>query len=207
MLTKIAKKLLRKYPGPTEQYYNIMPLNTLSNCLIKYTDWTGIDRWLNASLGWTGLDYSLITESLIPARASYSGPLYTGFAVGSGDTPPTEDDLTLENQIISIVSPSDTIIVDNGEDGAGRYLVTCDLSIGNAADEDIIIREAGWFQSFKMAKNGQKGGTTDSTYLEAYTACVMVDRIVLDSPVTIPMGEVGIVRYKFIFDFSGDAPT
>lgn len=103
-----------------------------------------------------------------------SGGFSPGIIVGSGTTPPTIDDYKLESMITAGLSAS---VVAQGTDSYIRI-----LTITNTSDHDITISEI---------------GTLGVGYYNQSTSFPMlVDRTVLDTPVTIPAGGIGKIEYE-----------
>lgn len=93
----------------------------------------------------------------------------TGVVLGSGNTPATIDDYKLGQIITEGLNVSITKI--NGNPVKLTLLVT------NTSDTPITIAEIGW--------------ATHISYTYA-----LVDRTVLDTPVTIPSGGIGKIEYE-----------
>lgn len=101
----------------------------------------------------------------------------TGIGFGSGTTPPTIDDYKLESAISSGLSFS---FVQN-------YGNPCTwiITITNTSDEEITISELGMFTSIYSNYSSSGSNVT-----------ALVDRTVLDNPVTIPAGGIGKIEYE-----------
>lgn len=123
-----------------------------------------------------------------------------GIAVGSGSTPATVDDYCLENMITSgitaTIPTSSTTTYDNTHK---QYVASKDIAIANNGSASITISEIGIIASTRYADS--VGASASST------GTVLVDRTVLDSPVTIPAGESGVVRYEFRYDVDFTKPA
>ena len=102
----------------------------------------------------------------------------TGVIIGSGTTPPTIDDYKLENRITLSGITSSGSVSTTSDDG-GITLISV-LTIANNSGQEITIGECGIFTN-----NGSTG--------DAY--CALIERTVLESPITIPAGGVGQVTY------------
>lgn len=110
--------------------------------------------------------------------AASLGYTITGVIIGSGTTPPTIDDYRLENRItLSGITATGSVSTESDGDGAA---VTSLLTIVNNSGQEITIGECGLFTN-----NGSSG--------DAY--CALIERTVLDSPITIPNGGVGQLTY------------
>lgn len=108
-----------------------------------------------------------------------------GFCVGSGDTAATENDYELESMITSGISASVIASVDLDEDG--NPTVNYDLVITNTGSAAITIAEIGFKQS--LYTTTAEGGTSFSN------RTFLLDRTVLDTPVTIASGDFAVIRY------------
>lgn len=100
--------------------------------------------------------------------------------LGDGDAEPTIHDYCLSGEMITTVncvSKQHATTVQNG-----KYTLTNTFTIQNTGTEPITIREVAW-------GNRQFYTSSDTTNL-------IYDRTVLDEPVTIPAGELGVVVYK-----------
>ena len=99
------------------------------------------------------------------------------FVVGSGNTPATLDDYKLESIISAVgsVTPSDAV------DEAGNYMKL--FTVKNIGTEPFTVAEC---------------GITAPAYRNQYgeIANVLVDRTVLEKPITVPAGGVCIITYK-----------
>ncbi len=119
---------------------------------------------------------------------------YPGVYFGTGSTPATKSDYRLESPITSgltITNPSD-LVVDS--DGNGKYTFIADFIVRNTTESEINIYEIGVFCPI----------CTDMGYYNASSnvkwAMVLMERTVLDEPITIPAGESKLVTYKITFN-------
>lgn len=104
---------------------------------------------------------------------------HAGIAFGDGNKAPTVDDITLSGNLITTLTGTvshDTIMNDNGCETTFLYTLT------NTGSTSVTIKELGIFSSFHAS--------------DADTAC-LIDRVVLDEPVTIPASGIGMVTYTF----------
>lgn len=110
--------------------------------------------------------------------ATTAGTSLSGILLGTGDTPPTIDDHRLAGDIITTIASSVAVSFEMEEDGAS---LTSLCTITNSGSESITIREVGLFGK-------AKGGNSESD-------AVLVERTVLDAPLTIEPGSVGQLTY------------
>lgn len=122
-----------------------------------------------------------------------SDKIYPGVYFGSGSTPPTKSDYTLESPITSglnITNPSSLVWVNNGN---GAYSCVSDFIVQNATGNAITINEIG---IFVPTGANASGSVTNSITLNN----VLMERTVLSEPITIPAGEAKLVTYKITFN-------
>lgn len=123
-----------------------------------------------------------------------------GIAVGSGSTPATVDDYCLESMITSgitaTIPATATATYDNTHK---QYVVSKDVTIANTGSASITISEIGILASTKYANSVGASVSSSTT--------VLADRTVLDTPVTIPAGQSGVVRYEFRYDVDFTKPV
>lgn len=115
-----------------------------------------------------------------------------GVIFGNGDTPPTLEDYKLSGDIVSGFTCSAAISkasTDNGISITARYTIT------NTSSSEIVIKEIGVVS--KIMSSNYSG----LKYIG------LLDRTVLDTPVTIPAGGVGQVEYTITFNYPWATPT
>lgn len=106
---------------------------------------------------------------------------YGGVFFGDGSTPPTADDYILSGNFITTATASSAVTKSADETGV---TITGTYTITNTGTEDITIAEVGLFESTN--NNGCR---------------YMMERTVLDSPVTIEPGGVGQVTYTIRMNY------
>ena len=113
----------------------------------------------------------------------------TGVSFGTGTTPATASDYWLESILtssqISVVTPS--AVSFSRLDTYDEYSVT--FGVTNITSNDITISEVGL-----TAMPASSGGSM---------CYVLVDRTVLDTPVTIPAGQSKQITYTIRFNYGG----
>jgi hypothetical protein len=129
-----------------------------------------------------------VTSGITTSNAQYIIPLYDnmsrfwksgdyrGILFGNGDTPVTIEDYTLSGNIIdanSFTAQANRTVVfdDNGVSITAVYTIT------NTSGEDILFKEI-----------GMVAGPTGSEL-------ALIERTLLDSPVTIASGGIGKITY------------
>lgn len=117
-----------------------------------------------------------------------------GVSFGTGTTPATPSDYCLENILTSakISVSSQSEVSFSRLDTYEEYSVT--FGITNKTDADIVISEVGLTTEPYYLANGNQ-------YTYRYA---LVDRTVLDTPVTIPAGQSKQITYTIRFNY-GDA--
>ena len=125
---------------------------------------------------------------------NYSNGSY-GIAVGSSDIAVTEDDYILGNLITTLkqsATPQVALVYDAENT---KLIARTDLTLVNDTAEDIIVREVGKFACYNTATT--KGAIPAN--VNSNKRCVMVERTVLESPVTVPANGTATIRYDFIY--------
>lgn len=138
--------------------------------------------WNKVDIAWqSGSGYPYLRRIVL----NTSGKSQGGVVIGSGRMQPTLNDYKLESIILSdslTASSTLTRIKNNG------YVTqTALITITNGGTSDVTIGEIGLLMN-----------TSTST---ADSACVLLERTVLDTPVTIPAGGVGQVTYTVQFNY------
>lgn len=183
MFNKLGKKLVSLPYNVTGSAIMYPKYSDYPACYIPAKDINGDDYYVSPYYyadSWNILFLSLTNSSI------------SCVLIGSGNTPATEDDYDLENQIIGnqySASVTYSNVIDEVNKKYGRYV---QYTITNSSGEDLVIKEIGRFISAPAV-------TTEGTVPDGASSkrMFMIDRIVLDNPITIPAGEAGIIRYGF----------
>lgn len=139
---------------------------------------------------------STLTLSLLTSLTARGTNSSRGFALGSGTTPATEDDYTIESLISSGLSFSATPVKNQAYDVENDvYSIYFDLVINNTSSAPITVSEICMFQFMYETTNLGDAINTAGSYANS----VLIDRTVLDTPITIPVGESKTIRYSFDF--------
>ena len=123
----------------------------------------------------SGYDYKV---DLSKINTSYNMSSRGGVIFGNGDTPATAEDYKLAGNIITGITAS-AALARSFNDGMAQIVATYTIT----ASSEVTIKEIAAF-----ASSGSNG-------------IYMVDRTVLDTPVTIPAGGVGQVVYTITFNY------
>ena len=158
----------------TRNYYN-----ALRAALAKTPIEKGIKN-VSGSVYDAGYGGSDITPG--PILSSVRFDSFNGIIIGKGTTPPTLDDYYLEFQITSGLTTSNSRGID--ENGNPYTLIT----MANATNKAITVGEVGIIASVYYGTNG-------------YTCYALLDRTVLESPITIEAGGVGQITYTLRMNY------
>ena len=112
----------------------------------------------------------------------------SGMFFGSGTTPATKEDYTLEAPITDGLSITNEMNCDVFMKNEGVYEWATSFILINNTDTDINLSEMGVFSSVYA------NGSTKH--------CVMMERTVLKDPVVIPAGGLKLVEYVITFNQS-----
>lgn len=113
-----------------------------------------------------------------------------GIAFGSSNTPATENDYMLGSFIPNLTgNASEQTIADLA---TLTYKAQIQLTISNNTGSPVEINEVGLFGLFNTT-------TTRGANVSNTRRCIMIDRTVLENPVTIANGDSGLVQYDFIY--------
>ena len=132
--------------------------------------------------GNTGIAYcsKTLQSYLFPKEATTVRTEYNyGIVFGNGTSPPTKADYKLSGELITTISQVTASHSGKSLSDGVEYISTIVLS--NTGTDDITITEVGWVGSF------YQGGTSSKK--------ILLDRTLLDEPVTIAPGSQGTVVY------------
>lgn len=110
-----------------------------------------------------------------------------GVYFGTGNTPATKNDYCLESLITTGLSITNPSSIKETNDGAGRYSFTAEYIVNNTTDAEINIYEIGVVTSCKCSN--------DYCY-HPY----MMERTVLTTPITVPVGLPAKIVYTITFN-------
>lgn len=127
--------------------------------------------------------YSFRLNNVTTQSAGVSGVMF-----GTGTTPVTIDDYKLSGSIITGLTPSISESVGADENGAYRTVI---YTLTNTNSYDVTIGEVG---AVIMCCE-----STSTMASSRYPA--LVERTVLDKPITIPAGGFGQVTYTVRFNY------
>ena len=137
--------------------------------------WSG--NTMNAGYAVSSSNQGIVNDTLLLKQDNVSfSETGTGIVLGSGTTPPTLHDYRLVSLITSGLTPTVSMTYDEEENLVYKITLT------STASEPISIGEIGIRAGFYAGSN------SGLNY-------ALMERTVLDEPVTIPAGGVGIVEY------------
>lgn len=175
-------------------FFNTFGGSTTNGVSGKYLKGAG-GQQVNIYTSMTMTDFNNIGIALSKGRcrnivtevASTNSSTYYGVYFGSGSTPATRADYTLESPITSGLDvTSQTVRILNN--GNGKYEVRGQYIAKNTTSAEINIYEIGVFLPIQ------------SKSTEWYS--VLMERTVLTEPITIAPGESKLVTYKLTFNHS-----
>ena len=123
----------------------------------------------------SGYDYKV---DLSEINTSYNMSNRGGVIFGDGNTPVTAEDYKIAGNIITGITTS-AALARSFNDGLAQIVATYTIT----ASSEVTIKEIAAFAS------------------SGYNGMYMLDRTVLDTPVTIPAGGVGQVVYTITFNY------
>ena len=183
MLNKWAKKLIN---------YSLLRLGSASSytsspsmCKIKVRNGNYVYALLHGSL-----TYPRDQLSGLPSGTLNSN-IYQGankIIIGSGTTPPTEEDYNLEHQITSGITFG-TTAERIEEDEQGKLLFKYTFTATNTSNSDITISELGYLRDVSASSRKEVHNSSYTSF------AILVDRTLLDNPVTIPPEETATITY------------
>jgi hypothetical protein len=171
----------------TKNWYKCIAGNMLYNydsTYINFKNINGADKKLRASnYDVFRLGYNTTSGYTIPSLYSLAKSLTSnsGVVLGSGTTPPTMDDYTLSGEVFTNFTFTADVKKEIDEDGV---TFTANYTITNTGDSDFTIGEIGLLSTLSES--------TGSGYAENKG---LLERTVLDAPVTIPSGGIGQLTY------------
>lgn len=161
-------------------------LNILAMALQAGSDRGGVPgRAVNGEFRYFNGALSFLSS---PTKAVTNDANAAGISVGTGNTAATEDDWQLENTLTTGINITLTETA-YGNDAPGIPYVQYSVTVTNTGSEPITVKEIGYKQTVGSVR--YPGAANDSS-----AKVFLLDRTVLDTPVTIAAGDAGIITYK-----------
>ena len=184
MLTKAAKEMLRI----VKDNYIVPGITSVSKAYATA-------KTNNGNTVYTGYTTTSTSTNLITSFTESGSNASRGFAVGSGNTPANENDYCIESLITDLTLSATPTIQPTYDAANNKYISNVELALSNATQNDITVSEIGYFVECYTAS--ALGG--DISTSASAGRCIMTDRTVLDTPVVIPAGQSGLIRYSFVY--------
>lgn len=170
----------------TRNYESVLAA-MLTGCSVNYghlpiTNVAGSTRFMSGSIC-TSNDFPYSIKATPTTNWAASG-----ISIGSGDRTPTKDDYVLQSTITSGVSLTLTG-TKAGCDAPGVPYVEYRITVTNTGSSAVTIREVGYKQDIRCVDFPGSSSTPVST------VC-LIDRTVLETPVTIQAGDAGVICYR-----------
>jgi len=175
MLTKNAKKLILYELMNSNQQGTGNPAPATTRFTL--TNISGADKT-------TFLSYNSVYSFINSLNHMMTAPTtnsITFIRVGTGTTEATEDDYKLENYATGLTCDS-VVTAIGGNYSKKTYTAT----FSNTTDADISVTEIGFFTNCYYDTTNENDN-------------FLLDRIVLDTPITIPAGESKPITYELSF--------
>lgn len=188
MLTKWCKELLT-IPKGTEYIFGV---SSAKACIIA--------KNAGGQTCYTGPSTYYQTANILTGITASGNSASAGLALGSGDTPPTENDYTVETIISNLTGTNNPNIYDSYDSSTGIYTVYLDTLLSNATASDITVKEICRFT--RVPTGSALGQTVSGNYVS-----IMMDRTVLDTPLTVPAGGTKTLRYAYHYQMDKAATT
>lgn len=109
-----------------------------------------------------------------------------GLFFGSGSTPATINDYTLDSPITSGLSITNRVGKGTSKEADGKYVVFSMIKVKNTSDSTINICEVGCFSSFQVSSASSKKA--------------LMERHVLAEPIVLAAGEEKLITYNITFN-------
>lgn len=162
---------------------------------VTLTDYYGNSRKIYpcAKIGWAGIGacmrkgYASEVSNSVETNSALNGIYF-----GSGSTPATKSDYSLESPITSGLTITASAL-QNTTDGNGKYIYSTDFIVKNTTESEINIYEMG-----AVSQLPSKAITNVSSAALCYP--ILFERTVLTEPITIAPGESKLVTYKLTFN-------
>lgn len=147
---------------------------------IPVKDVNGATKYLCEMNGWP-------SASSVQTQIQINSYARAGIWLGSGTTQESVTDYGLETRITSGLSGTCQIDGNNTLDLNGNPQIKMILTLTNTGNTDVTVSEISYMQNVYMANDQNGTGKTN--------APILIDRTLLNTPVTIPAGESAAITY------------
>ena len=174
----------------TKNWYKTMASAITKNSAKNFVNINGVETGLDSKNSVPNITFG---DSSGSSERAYIGRLvqtyngYGGVRLGTGDTPATVNDYKLSGDLITGYNFTAKIETQNS---AESDKITATYTITNTSSSEITIKEVGI-----VAKMANTISTAQIQHMG------LLERTVLDTPVTIPAGGVGQVVYTITFNY------
>lgn len=180
-----------------KNWYNILAANIMtdetasSNGRMPALDFKGTDKHIGKdAYNLVALKGKAMFQPMFPSSAASN---HYGVVFGDGSVEPALNDYKLSGTVLLSSDASGTgTCASTMDSNAGEASLTGTYTITNKRDTEIVIREVGIMLEAKAATSPT--GSLSSSYF-------LVERSLLDEPVTIPAGGFGQVVYTVKMGF------
>lgn len=193
MLTKWAKKINNIRPN-NNIIYGVLDSGTVKACVVAKSS-----AGNNVNIGPSSVTAN---NTLITSFTETGSSASSGIALGSDATAATDEDYNVKSLITTLTFASTPSPSQYYDKTTGKYYGRVDITLNNNTASDVTVNEVAKFVRFYKATNLDDTISTSASN----GVSVMVDRTVLDSPLTVPAGGVAVLRYQFAYDVDA-APT
>lgn len=126
------------------------------------------------------------------ATSIQGNAINAGISVGTSDTPATDEDYILGATITSGLSG--VVTNTHGMDDNDPYVIF-NVVLSNTTTSDIVVKEIG-------LKISMSSGSSPNSTSGISSSAVLVDRTVLDTPLTVPARGNAALQYKLKCNYS-----
>ncbi len=174
----------------TNNWYKTLASAITKNSAKNFVNVNGEEKGLDSNNSRGNIS---LNDSTGGAEHAYIGRLvqtyngYGGVRLGTGDAPATSDDYNFSGTLITGYSFTAVVKTQNS---AESDKITAIYTITNTSSSEITIKEIGI-----VAKMSSSTGAAQKRDMG------LLERTVLDTPVTIPAGGVGQVEYTITFKY------
>lgn len=149
--------------------------------LVPVYDTSGTTRYMSITSSSGSYNFPVSSSQSVVFNAN------AGIHVGRGNTPATENDYTLEDQITSGLTAS-TPTITQETDSSGNPYVEFLFTLSNTTANDIEVAEIGYFQLFRLSDT--QGGNITTT-----NRVLLLDRTILSPSVIVPANDSVAIKY------------